>query len=592
MKKSVWALFVLFALPLCAQPRPGTEGGEVTLPLADYQKLIDSLTPPEPPPAPEPSLSAARLDIAVGEETARAEMHFSARSEKVERSELALGADWPAESVAVTPPTAILARREGRLRLELPGAGSWQVLVRSTFPVASSGETESVEVPLPLFSAVAGTVSAAGSGTDIQVHGAMVTGRRSSGNIASLSYASQGEKLVIVLRRAGGKRKGQLKLSHVAITAEERVEEGYLRSTGTYQALLESGSLEGLDFTYPRDCEVLFARGEKVSRYDAKDGKLRVTFASPATPESPGLRVEIGLSRKISEGRLTAPAPTASGPVTYVLAFFPSESVDLSLAESGSFEDAPPGSPEVPRFGEVAEEILIARGDRSPEFPTYLVEKRKEGKVLVVTIPEARFLTLADEKGNLLTEATYLVQTRSRASLKLQLPTDAKFWEADAAGAPLAVRVDPDGRLILPLLSAAARNRVRVVYATASASWQTKQKLEASLPAVSAPISRATWSLLLPSAWKVELARGSAWAEAGVPAPLAAEEAAEGAGSAEAGFLAAARGDRASLRKGSRGILVGLPADPARTFRASLIEGAPPPLVLEMKRERHSEEWQ
>lgn len=591
-QRTTVALLLAFALGSAAFGQQKTDPGEVTLPLSDYQALVDALAPPLPPPAPEPALSAARLDVVVEDDVARAELRFSARSEKPDRSEISLGADWPAESVTIAPATAILARRDGRLGLELPGAGTWQVLLRSTFPVAAGAETEIVEVPLPALAAIGGTVTARGGGTDIQLRGGMVTARRSSGGVVAVTYAAQGDELVISLRRAGGKHNGGLKLGGTSITVEERVEEGYLRSTATFQTEVESGRLESLDFRYPADCEVLFARGEKFTKYEARGGKLHVSLASAATAESPVCRVVIGLSKKLESGKFVAPAPTFAGPVTYVLAFFPSESVDLSLAEAGGFEDAPAGAAEVPRFADVAEEILMARGTRAPEMPTYLVEKRKEGKVLAVTIPEARFTTLADDKGNVLTEASYVVETRSKAVLKIQLPAGAQFWEADSMGQPLAARADEEGRLILPLASAAARNRVRLLYASPSAPWQPKQKLEAALPAASAPISRATWCLVLPEGWDGELARGSTWTEAGAAPEIAPEAAPESSSSAETGFLSAARGDRLASRKGTRGILVALPAAPARTFSASLIDGAPPPLRLDLKKQKTAPVWQ
>jgi len=582
-------LLVLTTMPLLLTG--AAPDGEVTLPLSDYEALVKAVAAPEPPAEPSPALSAATLAITAGEATASAELRFSARSERAKPAELSLGADWPAESRTVTPETAILARRGNAISLLLPGAGAWQVTMRATIPVERAGELSTFRLPVPGFSAVEGTLAVGFPNAEVKLDGGTILSRRTEGSRTIVRFAASAGELAATIRAAGGKKNGPLKFGAASIDTEEHVEETFLRATSAVRIALESGRTDSVVFAVPRDCDVLSVRGDAVASFEAKNGTLTVRLGRPATAESPGLHLQIALSRKFEPGRFQPPFPVFPSTATYMLAFYPSETLELSMEEPGAFEDAELSEAAAGGIVEGADEIVVARAVRAPAPPTYAAEKRKEWKVLALTIPEARFTTVASERGDVVTAAEYLVQTRSKTALRVVLPAGAEFWEADERGRPIAAGRSADGGLLLPLSSITTRNRVRILYRAAGSAWKAKQKIALALPWVAAPVSRASWAVTLPDPWEVSPAKDSPWRESGAPAELASDSAESPESGADSEFIEKNRGEAAGSRIARRGVVVPLPSATPRRFSASLVEGTPPELVLELKGNAAEGEW-
>lgn len=596
MRRLFFFLALAPAWLLLSQPRPASvpkaDAGEVTLPLAEYENLLRQVAPPEPPPEPAPILSAAVLTLSAGDDVVRAELKFSARSEKAKPSELALGGDWPAETQSVTPESAILARRGESLSLLLPGAGTWQVILKASVPLDHAGDLAKFRLPIPNFSAVEGTLSVGFANAGVTLSGATILSRKTAGGKTVVGFAASPGELSGSIRAAGGKKSGPLKFGPAFVSAEEHVEESFLRSVSSVRIGLESGKAESVEFAIPADCEVLSVHGDAVAGFESKGGRLSVRLGAPATAESPGIHLQIALSRKFEPGRFQPPFPLFATPSTYVLAFYPSETLELSMEEAGAFEDAEPGSTETAGITGGADDLLIARAAKSPVPPTYSCEKRKEGKVLAVTIPEARFTTVASERGGVVTAAEYLVQSRSKAVLRVLLPAGAEFWEADVVGRPVVVGRDAEGGLLLPLSSSSSKNRLRVLYSIPSAAWKPRAKWELVLPAAAAPISRASWAVTLPDDWEASVPKDSAWRESGAPAPVAAsEDRAASRSDEDQRFIESNRVEAVGSKRSARGIVVGLPEGVPRRFAASLLQGTPPPLVLELKKQKRDGGW-
>jgi hypothetical protein len=565
------------------------EGGEVTLPLADYENLLRAVAPPEAPPELPPTLSAATLDITAADDVARAEMRFSARSEKAKASELPLGSGWPAETQTISPPSAILARRGGNLSLLLPGAGSWRVTLQASVPVDHEGDLATFQIPIPNFSAVEGSLAVPFANAEVKLSGGTILSRRTEAARTVVRFAASPGELSATIRAAGGHKTGPLKFGTSSIDTEEHVEENFLRSVSFVRLTLESGKAESVVFTLPSNTDVLRVPGDAVAGYEAKNGKLTVRLGASATADSPGIHFEIDLSRKFSTGKFEPPFPVLTTPATYLLAFYPSETLELSMEDAGSFEDADAAQANGVSPG--ADDIVIATATKTPTPPTYSCEKRKEGKVLALTIPEARFTTIASERGDVVTAAEYLVQTRSKTVLKVVLPPKAEFWEADERGKPIAAGRDTDGGLLLPLSSIRAKNRVRVLYRSPGSGWKEKQDVDLSLPSAAAPVSRANWSVTLPGDWNLTVPKDSSWSESGAPPGPESETADASENSEGAGFIAKHRGEAPGGRGAGRGIVISLPLAKPRYFSHSLLEGVPPALKLAVQRQRPEGDW-
>jgi len=187
--RTLWASG-LFAVATCAAadaPRPDTPAGTVTLPLADYDRLVERAARPRQPPSPPPVpavLARADLRLAAGASDVRGTMTLEGevlRSGPTLVRLLAGGTVLDARLAG--KPLPLVGDAEG-LAAVVTGPGPFSIVVEWGTEVVQEPGLASFVLSVPAAGTVRVSLEVAGAAADVRLAPGLVTRRTTSGGRA------------------------------------------------------------------------------------------------------------------------------------------------------------------------------------------------------------------------------------------------------------------------------------------------------------------------------------------------------------------------------------------------------------------------
>ena len=146
------------------------------------------------------------------------------------------------------------------------------------------------------------------------------------------------------------------------------------------------------------------------------------------------------------------------------------------------------------------------------ELPLSLL-RREIARLLPAQIRSARLRSVAADAGAILTEVTMEIDPGDKRLLPVELNPSAVFWYALVNGRSVWPWQDEEGRILIPLESAANPGEsTRLEFLYASSHSQTNRrvlKLELSAPKFDLPLENVTWQVLMDEKWELEDHAGS-----------------------------------------------------------------------------------
>ena len=122
------------------------------------------------------------------------------------------------------------------------------------------------------------------------------------------------------------------------------------------------------------------------------------------------------------------------------------------------------------------------------------VETLELVKSLSQVVGAASLNTRITSAGEVVTNATFLVNTRGKKALKMKLPEGNMLWTAKADGELINARIDGD-ELILPLPPTKDPNRYRELEIRYGGTSENPEKVSVGPPVLSAPLTIAEWKV-------------------------------------------------------------------------------------------------
>jgi len=116
-------------------------------------------------------------------------------------------------------------------------------------------------------------------------------------------------------------------------------------------------------------------------------------------------------------------------------------------------------------------------------------------KTLNQAVGAASLKTRITRAGEVVTNATFLVNTRGKKAIRMQLPKGNTLWTAKADGVLINARVDGDV-LILPLPPTQDPNRYRSLEVRYGGTAENPSKVTVGPPVLSAPMTVAEWKVV------------------------------------------------------------------------------------------------
>ncbi|HKW64992.1 MAG TPA: carboxypeptidase-like regulatory domain-containing protein [Candidatus Acidoferrum sp.] len=495
---------------------PVPSSGNVTLPLDEYNRLLDLANKPtrriETPPVPY-TLKRANLKFHVASESVQGTVQL--QGEILRKG---------VTKVPLTTGMAILdARQEGKslpLELEggthtavLAGPAEFAVTLEAGLPLSIEAGRAAFTLPAPSAGSVRLTLSLPGDRTNVRISPGLITSRASEngqtmveatlvpGQNANIWWTTRG-----IVTPVAPKEARFLSDVKTLIT----VNEAELRLTALADISVVQGEPSQFELAIPAGYEVTGATGASVESAEVQSGVLILKVRTLAQKSHQFL---IALERPLSDPKLDAPflsfqnAQRETGEVLVE----GTGTIELTATEGGGlkrmdFKETNPYLRSLARFPLQAAFRYHKQPNEQPSLALAWT-RFPDSSVLAAIVERAIVTTLVTNEGRSLTEVRLTVKNQAQPFLKVALPRGASILSAEVAGEKVKPVEGSDGNRV-PLLRAGFRPsgayNVSFVFMHSGAPFAKKGGSDISLPKMDVPIDLLQWEVFLPEQYKVK----------------------------------------------------------------------------------------
>ena len=497
-------------------PPPVPASGNVTLPLDEYNRLVELANKP-----------ARKLDTPpVPYTMKRADLKFRVANESVQGTVQLQGEilHKGATKIPLTTGMAILdARQEGKglpLELEngthtavLTGPADFAVTLDAGLPLSIEAGRASFNLPVPSAGSVRLALVVPGDHSNVRISPGLITSRSSEkgqtaieatlapGQVANIWWTTRETAAPAVPKEVRF-------LSDVKTLVS--VSEADIRVAALADIIVVQGEPSQFEMEVPAGFEITGATGASVESSEVEFGVLTLKVASPPQRTHQFL---ISMEKSITATKAEAPflsfknAQRETGEVLVEGA----GTIELTAAESGGlkrmdFKEMNPYLRSLARFPMQA----AFRYHKQPnEKPALAFEWTRfpDSSVLAAIAERAVVTTLVTTEGRSLTEIRLTIKNQAQPFLKVALPPGASILSAEVAGEKVKPVEGPDGNRV-PLLRAGFRPvdsyTVSFVFMHSGAPFAKKGGSDLSLPKMDVPINLLQWEVFLPEQFKVK----------------------------------------------------------------------------------------
>jgi hypothetical protein len=522
--KKIFAIFLAWMLVLpgfaaaadnaVLPPVPAT--GNVTLPLDEYNRLVELASKPtrkpEAPPVPY-TVKRADLKFRVANESVQGTVQL--QGEILHKG---------ATKVPLTNGMAILdARQEGKslpLELEngthtavLSGPADFAVILDAGLPLSIEAGRASFSLPVPSAGSAQLALVVPGDHTYVRINPGIITSRSSAkgqtsieatlvpGQPANIWWTTRETAAPVVPKEVRF-------LSDVKTLVS--VSESEIQVAALADITVVQGEPSQFQIEVPAGFEVNGATGASVESSEFESGVLTLKVTGPAQRSHQFL---ISMEKSITATKADAPflsfkdAQRETGEVLVEGA----GTIELTATEAGGlkrmdFKEMNPYLRSLSRFPMQAAFRYHKQPNEKPTL-AFTWTRFPDSSVLAAVAERAVVTTLVTTEGRSLTEIKLTIKNQAQPFLKVELPTGANILSAEVAGGKVKPVEGSDGNRV-PLLRAGFRPvdayTVSFVFMHSGAPFAKKGGSDLSLPKMDVPINLLQWEVFLPEQYKVK----------------------------------------------------------------------------------------
>lgn len=519
MKTGLWiALLLLPAAAPAQTPRelPLPASGSVTVPLDEYNRMLEIAStpakPPDGPPVPY-LLKHAGLNLQVENDAVTGAIQFDG-------DVLAAGN----REVPLVNGMTILDGRQGTnpLPLEhignichavLAGPGEFSVALRAALPVQVEAGRAGFRFTAPNAGAVELKTVIPGDRTNVNLTSGIITSRRSAGGQTTIEATLEPGKTVEVWwatrESAPAPVPRELRLlSDVKTLAS--VTEAALRLTSLVEVTVVQGEPRQFEIEIPAGYEVTTATGATLESSATAANVLTLTLAGAGQRMHQFL---ISMERALdasTSAQVSLPAVKGTQRETGEVLVESAGSLEIAAKEAGPLKrmDMKETSTYLRQLARDSMHAAFRYHRQASEQPLLAIEwVRFPGSALPAAIAEkATVTTLVTSEGKSLTEVKLLLSNQAQPFLKMTMPAGATIVSSEVAGQPVKPLTGPDGQRV-PLLRAGFRPSglytVSFVFLHSGAPFAKKGGSDLALPKLDLPVGVLDWEVFLPERYRV-----------------------------------------------------------------------------------------
>ncbi len=495
---------------------PVPASGNVTLPLDEYNRLIELASrptrKPDTPPVPY-TMKRADLKFRVANESVQGTVQL--QGEILHKG---------ATKIPLTTGMAILdARQEGKslpLELEngthtavLAGPADFAVTLEAGLPLSIEAGRASFSLPVPSAGSARLALVVPGDHTNVRVSPGLVTSRSSEKGqtaIEATLMPGQPARIWWTTRETAAPVAPKETRFLSDIKTLVSVSEADIRIAALADITVVQGEPSQFQIEVPAGFEINGATGASVESSEFEAGVLTLKVTGPAQRSHQFL---VSMEKSIATTKADAPflsfkdAQRETGEVLVEGA----GTIELTATEAGGlkrmdFKEMNPYLRSLARFPMQA----AFRFHKQPnEKPALALEWTRfpDSSVLAAVAERAVVTTLVTAEGRSLTEIKLTIKNQAQPFLKVALPPGASILSAEVAGEKVKPVEGPDGNRV-PLLRAGFRPvdsyTVSFVFMHSGAPFAKKGGSDLTLPKIDVPINLLQWEVFLPEQYKVK----------------------------------------------------------------------------------------
>ncbi|HYX53262.1 MAG TPA: carboxypeptidase-like regulatory domain-containing protein [Candidatus Limnocylindrales bacterium] len=530
MKKLLAFLMIYSLLASASEPATTTAlplptSGNVTLPLAEYNRLVDLATKSvktyEQPPVAY-TIKRADLKLHVSNDTVVGSMQLDGEVFSRNATKVPLASGMTILNASHQGKALPLFEDGSSSTAVLPGSSDFSVGLETGMPLYIEAGRASFNLPVPAAGSVKLALAIPGDHTEVHISPGLITSRTSSSGqtmleatlvpnqTATISWATREIVAPVVPREVRF-------LSDVKTLVS--INEADLRVAALCDVTVVQGEPAQFALNVPEGYEITDVSGSTVDGSEI-DGTTLTVHLSASAPRTHQFLITMERPLNGAE-KLDVPFVSFKDTQreTGELLVEGSGAMELTAKEGGSLKrmDVKEISSYLRALAHTPLQAAFRYHRQPNESPSLALSWTRfpDGPVLAAVAEKAVVTTLVTTEGRSLTEVVLTVKNQAQPFMKVGLPADATILSADVAGEKVKPVQGTDGNRI-PLLRANFRPSgaytVSFVFMHSGTPFAKKGGSDIALPSMDLPISFMEWEVFLPEQYKVKDFGGDAMA--------------------------------------------------------------------------------
>jgi hypothetical protein len=516
---------------------PLPDSGNVTLPLDEYNKLVElaGKPPKKPDVAPLPySIKHADVKLRVENDGVRGTVQLDGEVFHKGISKVPLTSGMTILDAHQNGKGVPLEQENGTHVALLPGPAEFSVALDTGLPLRIEAGRASFTLPVPAAGSVQLALVIPGDHTFASVSPGLITGRKSeNGHTAIEATLVPGQPATVWWTTR--ETQAPTAPKEARFLADEKtlisVSEAEMRVAVLADLTVVQGEPAQFEVQLPEGFEITGVTGATLDSSENQPGALILKVNAPGQRNHEFL---ISMERAIGGTKADAPFVSFKGAQreTGEVLVEGAGTMEITATEGGGLKrmDVKEANPYLRSLAHFPPQAAFRYHKQPNETPTLALEwvRFPDGSVLAAVAESAEVTTLVTSEGKSLTEIKLVVKNQAQPFLKVALPAGATILSADVAGERVKPVQGPDGSRV-PLLRPGFRPTeaytVSFVFLHSGAPFAKKGGAELSLPNMDIPISLLNWEVFLPERYKVKDFGGDVIAANLVPAAFREETA-------------------------------------------------------------------
>jgi len=533
MKMNLRYLAVVISAAALAQDRPALPfpaSGNVTLPLDEYNRLVDlavkPVKKPDSPPVPF-TIQSAELKFHVDGQAATGAIQLDGEVFRKGATLVPLVAGLTILDARQKGADLPLEQSAGTHLAVLPGPGEFSVTLDAGLPLTVEAGRASLSLPVPAAGAARLTLAIPGDHTVVNLTPGLITARHSANGqttVEATLVPGQPASIWWGVREAASQPAAPREVRFLSdMKTLVSVTEAELALTVLADITVVQGDPAQFEIALPPGYEVTGITGTTLDASDTQPGLLTLHVRN-ATQRSHQFLISLMRPNTGSKAEIPILSVRNTQRETGEVLVEGEGTMELTATESGSLKrmdvkEASSFLRDLARNPLHAAFRFHRQAAETPGLPLDWV-RFPDSSLLAAVAQNAEVTTMVTSDGKSLTEVKLTVRNQAQAFLKVALPAGASIVSAEVAGERVKPVQGADGNRV-PLLRSGFRPAgpytVSFVYLDSGAPFAKKGGSELALPKMDVPIGLVRWEVFLPERFKVTNFGGDAVAASLLP---------------------------------------------------------------------------